>query len=83
MYVEATDEGGCGCTWRPRSSKLRDAFGGHDCYTVEEILKVVDQEVIDLNGVNLEAVNLKVVDQEACEIDHETLFTGYLVCVGM
>jgi len=57
------------CTWRPRSSELRDALGGHDRTRLEEYLEVVDLEVIDQKTVNLEDVNLEAVDREACAME--------------
>ena len=42
-----------------------------------------DLEAIDPKAFNLEAVNLEAVDWQACAVDAETLFVGYLVNVGM
>jgi hypothetical protein len=50
---------------------------------LDESLEVLDLEAIDLQTVNLEAVNLEPVDREACAIEAETQFIGYLVIVGM
>jgi hypothetical protein len=76
MHLEAEIERVWRWTWRPRSSELRDALGGHDRSRLEELLEAVDVEVIDLKAVNLEAVNLEAVDWVACAMEAETLFIG-------
>jgi len=35
MHLEALTERVWRCTWRPRSSELRDALGGHDRANLE------------------------------------------------
>jgi len=76
MHLEAVIEQVWRCTWRPRSSELRDVLRGHDRLRLEEYLKAVDVEVIDLKAVNVEAVNLEAVDWEACAMEAQTLGIG-------
>jgi hypothetical protein len=44
MHWEAEVEGTQRCTWRPRSSELRDALSGYDRARLEEYLEAVDLE---------------------------------------
>jgi hypothetical protein len=53
-------------------------LGGRNRTRLEDYLKVVDLEAIDMKVVNLEAV-----DREACVMEADTLFIGSLVIVGM
>jgi len=81
MQLEAVIEQVSRCTWRPKSSQLRDALGRHDLSRLEEYLEAVDLEIIELKAVNLEAVNLEAVnleavDREVCVMEAETLFIG-------
>ena len=66
-------------TWRPRSSELRDALGGHYRSRLEMYMEAFDQEpidveAVDLEAVDLEAVDLEAVDREVCVMQAETLF---------
>jgi hypothetical protein len=44
MHWEAVIERVWRCTWRPRSSELRDALSGYDRARLEEYLEAVDLE---------------------------------------
>jgi len=44
MHFEAKIERVWRCTWRPRSSELRDALSGYDRARLEEDLEAVDLE---------------------------------------
>jgi len=76
MHLEPRIEQCWTYNWRPRSSELRDALGGHDRSGLQEYLEAIALEVIDLKVVSLEALDLEAVDQEACAMEAETLFIG-------
>ena len=59
MYLEAVIERVERCTWKPRSSELRDALGGRDRPSLEMQLEaMIDRdwrsEVVDLEAVDWE-----------------------------
>lgn len=68
MRLEMHSEGKIEPHWRytsrPRTSEIGDVLGGHDCLRLEEYSEMVNLEVVDLGAVNLKLVNLEVINME-------------------
>ena len=71
MYLEAVIERVERCTWKPRSSELRDALGGRDLASSEMQLETM----IDRDWWR-EVVDLEAVDREGGATAAETPFIG-------
>jgi len=71
MYLEAVIERVERCTWKPRSSELRDALGGRDRASLEMQLEAM----IDRDWRS-EVVDLGAVDREGGAMSAETPFIG-------